>query len=183
MKHSPDSLSPAGNGRRDADDVLPPRWQAAWRWGAPALTLAILALIAFKCVCNPKIRFLTPGPGKWIVYPLPAEGHSYPGFELAGTFRRAFVLAEKPAAALLSWRCLTGGMLFVNGTIVPPPEPASENWKTTLQLDIAPFLHQGANEISAIAVNQLGPPALSLKLKSGNFLLSSDETWVISVSG
>ncbi len=183
MNNNPDSLSPAGNGRPDADDVFPSRWQAAWRWGAPALTLAILAFIALKCVIDPKIRFLTPGPGKWIVYPLPAEGHSYPGFELAGTFRRAFVLPEKPAAALLSWRCLTGSMLFVNGTIVPPPGPVSENWKKTSQLDIGPFLHQGTNEIAVIVVNPLGPPALSLALKSGSFLLASDDTWVVSVSG
>jgi Flp pilus assembly protein TadD len=164
-------------------DSLPPRWQAAWRWGAPALTLAALALLAWTCLFNPRIRFLTPGPGKWIVYPFPPELVTFPGFELTGTFRRAFVLPEKPAAALLSWRCFTNGELHVNGTVVPLRDSSSGNWKTTSQLDIGPFLRQGSNEILVLVVNQLGPPALSLELKSGNFSLASDESWQVSVSG
>jgi Flp pilus assembly protein TadD len=164
-------------------DSLPPRWQAALRWGAPALTLAALALLAWNCLFNPNIRFLTPGPGQWIVYPLPPLARPYPGFDLAGTFRRSFVLPEKPAAALLSLRCLTSGELRVNGTVVPPSASSSGNWKTTSQWDIGPFLRQGTNEISVMVVNQLGPPALNLELKSGNFLLTSDETWEVSVSG
>jgi hypothetical protein len=164
-------------------DLLPPRWQAAWRWGAPALTLAALALLAWNCVFNPKIRFLTPGPGKWIVYPLPPAGHPYSSIELSGTFRRAFVLPEKPAVALLSWRCLTNGELRVNGTVVPRPGSSSGNWKTTSQSEIGPFLRQGSNEISVTVVNHSGPPALSLELKSGKFLLTSDEAWEVSVSG
>jgi tetratricopeptide (TPR) repeat protein len=164
-------------------DSLPPRWQAAWRWGAPALTLAALALLAWNCLFNPKIAFLTSGPGKWIVYPFPPELMTYLDFELTGTFRRDFVLPEKPAAALLSWRCFTNGELHVNGTVVPFPNHSSGNWKTTSQVDIGPFLRQGSNEISVLVVNQLGPPALSLKLKSGNFSLVSDESWQVSVSG
>jgi 4-amino-4-deoxy-L-arabinose transferase-like glycosyltransferase len=164
-------------------DSLPPRWQAAWRWGAPLLTLAALALIVLNCVFNPKIRFLAPGPGKWIVYPLPPEAHPYPGFELAGTFRRAFVLSEKPAAALLSWRCLTNGELHVNDTVVPRSGSSSGNWKTTSESDVGPYLRQGTNEIVVIVINQSGPPALSLELKSRNFLLISDEAWEVSVSG
>jgi tetratricopeptide (TPR) repeat protein len=179
----PDSLQPAGSNWRDAEDVLPPRWQAAWRWGAPALTLAVLALLAWNCAFNPGIRFLTPGPGKWIVYPLPPKLGVFQGVGLTGTFRRAFVLPDKPAAALLSWRCLTNGELQVNGTIVPPPDSSSGNWKTTSQSEIGPFLRQGTNEISVTVVNQSGPPALSLKLKAGNFLLTSDESWEVSVSG
>jgi tetratricopeptide (TPR) repeat protein len=164
-------------------DSLPPRWQAALRWGAPGLTLAALALLAWNCVFNPKIRFLTPGPGKWIVYPLPPMGRPYSGFELTGTFRRAFVLPEKPAAALLSWRCCTNGELHVNGTVVPRSDFSSGNWKTTSQSEIGPFLRQGTNEISVTVINQSGPPALSLELKSGSFLLISDEAWEVSVFG
>ena len=147
------------------------------------LTLTALALISLNCIFNPKIRFLTPGPGKWIVYPLPPVGRPYSGFELSGTFRRAFVLPEKPAAALLSWRCLTNGEVHVNGTVVPRSDSSSGNWKTTSQLEIGTFLRQGTNEISVTVVNQSGPPALSLELKSENFLLTSDEAWEVSVSG
>ncbi|MGD0813627.1 MAG: glycosyltransferase family 39 protein [Verrucomicrobiota bacterium] len=164
-------------------DSLPPRWQGAWRWGAPVLTLAALALLVWNCLFNPKIRFLTPGPGKWIVYPLPPEWRPYSGFELTGSFRRSFVLPEKPAAALLSWRCFTNGGVRVNGTVIPRSGFSSENWKTTSQFEIGPFLRQGTNEILIMVTNQSGPPALSLELKSENFLLSSDEAWEVSVSG
>ncbi|MGD0813626.1 MAG: glycosyltransferase family 39 protein [Verrucomicrobiota bacterium] len=147
-------------------DSLPPRWQRAWRWGVPGFTLVALALLALNCVFNPKIHFLTPGPGQWIVYPLPPEGHTYPAFELVGVFRRDFVLSEKPASATLSWRCFTNGGVSVNGTVVLRPGPASESWKTTSQADIARFLRQGTNEILVLVTNRLGPPALSLELKS-----------------
>jgi tetratricopeptide (TPR) repeat protein len=147
------------------------------------LTLAALALLAWNCVFNPKIHFLTPGPRQWIVYPLPPEGHTYPAFELVGTFRRDFVLPEKPASALLSWRCFTNGGVRVNGMVVQRLGPSSENWKTTLQVDVAPFLRQGTNEILVMVTNRLGPPAMSLELKSGGFRLTSDESWEASVSG
>jgi tetratricopeptide (TPR) repeat protein len=176
-----DSLPPDGGSRREADDVLPPRWQAASRWAAPVLTFLALALIALNCVFNPNIRFLTPGPGEWIVYPQPPEAHSYAAFALSGTFRRTIVLPEKPASASLSWRCMTNGEVRVNGTLVP--RSASGSWKSTTHTEIGPFLRTGTNEISVTVVNRLGPPALSLKLKAGDLRLSSDETWEVSVSG
>ena len=163
--------------------MFPPRWQAAWRWGAPALTLAALLLLVWNCAFNPEIRFLTPGPSQWIVYPLPAAGHSYPGFELAGTFRRAFALPEKPAAALLCWRAMTNAEVRVNNTLIPPPAASGGNWKSTSQAEVGSFLRPGSNEISVTVVNGLGPPALSLELKAGSFRLASDESWEVSVSG
>jgi hypothetical protein len=147
------------------------------------LTLAALACIAWNCLFNPDIHFLTPGPGRWIVYPSPPNLLTFGGMELTGTFRRSFVLPEKPADAVLSWRCLTNVEIRVNNIIVPPSRPPSGNWKTTSQAGVAPFLHQGANEISVTVVNQLGPPALSLELQAGDFLLQSDEGWEVSVSG
>ena len=164
-------------------DTLPPRGQAAWRWGAPGLTLAVLALLAWSCAFNPTTRFLTPGPGRWIVYPLPPVGHPYSGLALTGIFRRAFVLPQKPAASLLSWRCFTNGEVSVNNTIIPRPEAASANWKSVARVEVGPCLRAGTNEIAVTVVNRLGPPALSLELQSGDFRLASDETWAVSVSG
>jgi Flp pilus assembly protein TadD len=164
-------------------DSLPARWQKVWCWSAPALTLVALAWIVLNCVNNSRIHFLTPGPGEWIVYPLPPQGAPYSGFELTGVFRRAVVLPEKPAAALLSWRCFTNGELNVNGTVIPAPDSASRNWKSTSRLEVGPLLRQGTNEISVTVINASGPPALSLELKSGDFSLVSDETWEVSVSG
>jgi tetratricopeptide (TPR) repeat protein len=164
-------------------DLLPPRWQAAWCWGAPAATVAAVALIVWGCFFNPKVRFLTPGPGQWIVYPLPPELGACTGVELMGTFQRDFVLDEKPAAARVSWRCLTRGELIVNSRIVQRSADSSANWKTTSHVDIAPFLRQGTNEILVTVANQLGPPALSLALEAGKIFFASDESWDVSVSG
>ena len=134
--------------------MFPPRWQAAWRWGAPALTLAALLLLVWNCAFNPEIRFLTPGPSQWIVYPLPLLGHPYSGLELAGTFRRAFVLPQKPAAALLSWRCFTNGEILVNNTLIPPSTASAGNWKSASQAEVGPLLRQGTNEIIVTVVNR-----------------------------
>jgi Flp pilus assembly protein TadD len=164
-------------------NLLPLLWQRAWRWGAPLVTLAALAVITLGCLFNPAIHFLSPGPGKWIVYPLPSSANLYPGFQLVSTFHRSFVLPEKPAAATVSWRCLTNGGLIVNNTNVPPPELPSDNWKTVTQADVASFLHPGTNEISVLVTNYLGPPALGLEFKAGDFSLKSDESWEVSISG
>jgi tetratricopeptide (TPR) repeat protein len=182
---APDSdlLPPDGGSPREKDDVFPPRWQAAWRWGAPGLTLAALLLLAWNCAFNPKLRFLTPGPGQWIVYPLPAAARTYPDFELAGAFRRAFALSEKPAAARLCWRAMTNAEVRVNNTLVPPPAASSGNWKSASQAEVGPLLRPGSNEIFVTVVNGSGPPALSLELKAGSFRLGSDENWEVSLSG
>jgi tetratricopeptide (TPR) repeat protein len=155
----------------------------AWRWGAPAMTVAALLLLAWNCAFNPSVPFLAPGPGPWIVFPLPPYARPYSGCELAGAFRGTFVLPEKPGAARLSWRCFTNGEVRVNGTVVPPSGSAAGNWKCASQRDIGPLLRQGTNEISVLVTNRLGPPALSLELRADNLLLTSDETWEVSVSG
>jgi tetratricopeptide (TPR) repeat protein len=161
---------------------LPPRWQAAWRWGAPALALAALILLGLNCLFNSGIRFLTPVPGKWIVYPLPADLRVYPGIELTGTFRRTFVLPDKPAAAVLSWRCLTNSEVVINNRVVARSGSSSGDWKDTSEMEMGQFLRQGTNVIWVSVVNA-GPPALSLKLKIDNFSLVTDENWEVSVSG
>lgn len=145
--------------------------------------MTALAWLAWNCIFNPAIPFLTPGSGKWIVYPLPPTVPPYPGFDLIGTFTRTFVLTEKPAVAPLSWRCLNKGELRVNGMAVPRSIATSDNWKTASEVDVAPFLRQGSNEVSVVVTNHLGPPALSLALKVENVALNSDETWNVSVCG
>ncbi len=165
------------------EEAVAPRWQAAFRRGGLILVLTILAWLVWQCGFNPRIRFLPPDPGRWIVFSLPTEVHPYPAIGLVGTFRRSFVLTEKPAAASLSWRCLTGGEVRFNGTSMPLLLSAPGNWKTISRVDVGAYLRQGTNEISVLVTNGLGPPALALELKSGSFSLASDETWEVSVSG
>lgn len=114
---------------------------------------------------------------------MPPELEAYNGTELAGVFRRSFVLSEKPAAATLSWRLLKDGNVVVNHFVIAPPASSLHNWKTTAQADIASYLRTGTNEIFVETTNSLGPPAVSLRLDAGSFRLESDESWQVSVSG
>jgi Flp pilus assembly protein TadD len=176
---SPQSVSGLESG------VLPPRWQTAARWGAPGVTLLALAVVLWNCLVNPKIHFLPPGPAPWIVYPQAPDLGTYPALHLVGTFERAFVLPEKPATAALSWRCLTNGEIWINGTIVPRPESLAPNWKTISRtdVDVVNLLRAGTNDLMVTVENRGGPPALSLELRCGGFMLVSDATWHVSVSG
>lgn len=164
-------------------DALPLRWQKVWRWSFPILTLAAVAGLAWQCFFDSKIHFLDPGPGPWIVYPLPAQLETYAGIRLEGTFRRSFVLTQKPAAARLVWRCLTNGEVFINGAIVPLPASYFDNWKITREADVSSLLRPGTNEISVVAVNQSGPPAISLSLEVDGVSLASDSSWDTSIAG
>jgi len=164
-------------------DSLSPRMQAVFRRLAPLAMVGVLALVAWHCFFDPKIRFLSSGPGDWIVYPLPPRAPTYQGIELTGAFRRSFVLPAKPATAILSMRCMTNGELRINGQVVSPLISPTENWKNTIRFDVGEYLHQGSNEISVFVTNLLGPPALSLELETDGFVLKSDSQWEVSVSG
>ena len=148
--------------------VLSPRWQRLWRWGAPIGMLGALLWIVVSCFVAADVPFLPPGSGGWIVYPLPARFAAYTAMPLTGTFRRSFVLPEKPGAAWLAWRCFARGQVTINDAIVPLTN-SPQNWKTVSRVDVGSFLRPGSNEIDAAVVNRTGPPALSLKLECGDF--------------
>jgi len=154
-----------------------------FRWSVLALSLAAVARLIWLAEFDPKIAFLSPGPGQWITYPAPWEVRPIWDMPLPTVFRRTFVLPQKPASANLSWRAFKEGEVRINGAPVSKSPGSSENWKKILRLDVAPFLQAGTNVIEAKIVAALGPPALSLKLQAEAFLLESDEGWEISQGG
>jgi Flp pilus assembly protein TadD len=164
----------------DAPSLQP--WRQTCRWATVAVIFVAVLFVAWTCVRDPDVHFLTPGPGEWIVYPVPPDLLTFQDTELTGTFRGVFFLPEKPATALLSWRCLTNGQVLVNGAAVSASDSTSQNWKTVSQTDISRWLHSGTNEISVVVINRAGPPALSLELQTGDSTLASDESWQVSVS-
>lgn len=160
-----------------------PFWKALWRWGIPGITALALAWIVLNALFNPAIQFLADGPGNWIAYPIPPQLRACPAIKLSGTFRRAFVLTEKPALAEFSWRSMTNGLLHVNGALVPLPQSASGSWKTARAVDLASYLRPGTNLLVFTAINAGGPPAVSARLRCGNLSIQTDETWETSISG
>ena len=81
---------------------------------------------------------------------------------LDATFRREFILPNKPAAAHVRLRALRRAEVKVNG--IPIQLPQNRNWKNVSEVAIAEQLHEGTNIVEVRVFNHNGPPALWLVL-------------------
>ncbi len=156
------------------------------RWAAAAV-LAVVGTAAagfwWLCSFDVDIPFLTArGEAEWIVYPDAGIGGARPTVEVGGVFRRSFEVASRPPSATLCLRALERARLSLNGRSVPVPrDPAS--WKDPRRVDVAPWLREGANELSVEVVNGYGPPALWLELELPDGRLRTDREWEVSWAG
>jgi Flp pilus assembly protein TadD len=146
-----------------------------------AMLLAAGSWLFYTCAVNPNVNFLTPGPGAWIVYPMPRQAIPLKGQPMTTVFRRVFVRPANSAAATLSWRCCRAGQLRLNGVKVGAADSA--DWKKTSRLELADNLLPGTNQLEVRVSCSNGLPALSLELSSDGFLLVSDESWECSLMG
>ncbi len=150
--------------------------------GAGAVLAAVLWLWRLCDQAGP-ISFLAHrGPAEWLVYPKPTVPHLQAVVELPTSFRRAFVLSHVPAAAPLSVRACRRCLLVINGRSVPLSS-LGEHWKQAQQFDAAQYLRPGENSISVTVYNQLGPPALWLRLEGDGLKLVTDSSWEASYAG
>lgn len=98
-------------------------------------------------------------------------------------FRRNWWLESAPTNADLEVRAFTECQITLNNSpvgVAPRPEG---NWKKPTAYDVAGLLRAGTNEISVAVANSNGPPALWLSLRSGQWVLNSDQTWQSSLCG
>ena len=95
---------------------------------------------------DPGINFLPrDSRAAWIVFPVAVNPHGHWFTGLDATFRREFVLTERPSTALLSVRAMRRAEVKINGTSVRfPPQ---RNWKNIVSADVAEQLHTGTNVI------------------------------------
>ena len=147
----------------------------------PGLLLAAGGWLFYACAVNPKIHFLTPGPGSWIVYPTPPQAPPFAAIRMTTEFRRDFVLPQNPAAAILSWRCFKAGQISLNGLTVAASD--TNHWKKIMHLDVAKYLRAGTNQIEASVTCDDGLPALNFELAADGFALNSDEAWQSALAG
>src|SRR5438094_4922582 len=141
--------------------------------------LSVLTWIAWN---DPAINFLSRDKrAEWIVFPAAVDAHAHWFASLDATFRREFVLTDRPAAARLGVRAMRGAEVRINGG--PIRFPSNRNWKEIVSIDVAGQLQGGSNVIEARVFNHNGPPALWLTLNTDQLSLRSDKTWEVSFAG
>jgi len=141
-----------------------------------------VALLTWIARTDPAISFLSRHRGAdWIVFPTPADSRALSSVNLDATFRREFVLPQKPVSARLSLRAMRRAEVKVNGVAIQLPE--NRNWKHVLDAEITEQLREGANIVEVRVFNQNGPPALWGILSSDQLTARTDQTWKTSFAG
>ena len=153
-----------------------------------AVLLALpIGFIALRCAGSNDVPFIVQSSAApWIAAPEPVAGtlHQW-GREdiLKSVFRRRFELRAVPASALLRVRALRAFRVFVNDVLVPGATSDGSRWRDTLELDLAPRLVNGMNEVAVEVENPIGPGLLSLQLAGVEPPVRSDREWRVAVDG
>jgi tetratricopeptide (TPR) repeat protein len=143
---------------------------------------AAISFLTWIARNDPTINFLKRDRrAEWVVFPTAVDAHAHWFASLDATFRREFVLTDRPATARLSVCAMRRAEVKINGSSVR--FPSNRNWKEIVTIDVAGQLHAGANVIEARVFNHNGPPALWLALTTDQLSLRSDETWEASFTG
>jgi tetratricopeptide (TPR) repeat protein len=143
------------------------------------IAMSLLAWFAWK---DPAINFLPRDRrAQWIVFPTAVDAHAHWFASLDATFRREFVLTNRPATTHLSICAMRRAEVKINGIAVH--FPPNRNWKKLVTAEVAELLHAGTNVIEARVFNHNGPPALWLTLITDQLSLRSDKNWEVSFAG
>jgi tetratricopeptide (TPR) repeat protein len=144
-----------------------------------AIAMSLLAWFAWK---DPAINFLPRDRrAEWIVFPTAVDAHAHWFANLDATFRRQFVLTDRPTTTHLSICAMRRAEVKINGIAVH--FPPNRNWKKIVTAEVAELLHAGTNVIEARVFNHNGPPALWLTLITDQLSLRSDKSWEVSFAG
>ena len=152
-----------------------------------ATVIAVLAglavtLLAWIARTDSAFNYLPHFRGaEWILFPTPADSRAHSSPSMDTTFRREFVLPQKPVSAHLSLRAMRRAEVKVNGVSIQLPE--NRNWKTVFDVRITEQLSEGTNIIEVRVFNQNGPPALWLLLNSDQVTVPTDQSWEVSFAG
>src|SRR6266545_7848289 len=116
-----------------------------------AICIAVFAGVAVSALVwiarnDPAINFLPrDSRAEWIVFPVAVNAHGHWFTGLDATFRREFVLTERPSTARLSVRAMRRAEVKINGASVR--FPPTRNWKRIVSADVTEQLHTGTNVI------------------------------------
>ena len=147
-----------------------------------AFTGAAMLFLAWVARTDPTISFLPRDRrADWIVFLTAIDARRHGVVGLDATFRREFVLNNRPAMARLSIRAMRRADLKINDALVL--WQPGRNWKESTSVDVSGQLHTGSNLIEARVFNQTAPPVLWIDLTTDQLILRSDESWEASIAG
>jgi 4-amino-4-deoxy-L-arabinose transferase-like glycosyltransferase len=159
--------------------VIKPWHRAIWMAAFAGAAMSVLAWLAWN---DPAINFLRRDRrAEWIVFPAAVDTHAHWFASLDATFRREFVLNDRPSTARLSICAMRRAEVKINGT--PVRFSPNRNWKKIVSVDVAEQLYAGTNVIEARVFNRDGPPTLWLTLTTDQLSLRSDKRWETSFTG
>jgi Flp pilus assembly protein TadD len=151
------------------------------------LLLALLTTAGgfwWLCTRSNEIAFLPRKPGaEWIVYPKPPDTATHQAVPVRAVFQHVFTLDAAPTNAAVAVCAFKSIAVTINGQKVSKIESTAENWKSPSTADVTGLLRAGTNDITAYVTNALGPPALWLRLQTGQLSLGTDEHWQVSLAG
>ena len=154
---------------------------------AAALLALPVCFIALRCASSNDVPFLVQSDAApWIAAPEPVAGtlRQWGREDVPKTvFRRGVELREPPVEARLRVRALRAFRVLVNGAPVPGAASDGSRWRDALELDLAPWLAAGPNELAVEVENPIGPALLSLSLRGVDPEIRSDGEWLVSVDG
>jgi cytochrome c-type biogenesis protein CcmH/NrfG len=152
-----------------------------------AMLLALLTAAGgfwWSCTHDNGIAFLSAKSGaEWIVYPQPPDAMPHYAVPIGAVFRYTFLQGAPPASATLTVRAFRNAAVVINGQTPGQLELTGQNWKSSSTADVTGLLQAGTNEIRAYVTNTLGPPALWLRLQTGQMSQGTDERWQVSLAG
>src|ERR1044072_9904165 len=133
---------------------LKPWHLAIWIAVFAGVAVSVLVWIARN---DPAINFLPrDSRAEWIVFPVAVSSHGHWFTGLDATFRREFILTERPSTARLSLRAMRRAEVKINGTSVR--FPPTRNWKRIVSAEVAGQLQTGTNAIQPGVFHQNGTP-------------------------
>ncbi len=149
--------------------------------GAGILVVAVCAVVGWKWIAsNPDVRLLIAHGGvDWIRFPGETSLRVQPLGEFQTTFRKQWTIEELPREeAVLAVRALADAAVYVNDRLVLEPHRAPRSWKTAREVDLAPFLRAGENELRIEAFTTNGPR--SIWARCTVLGLATDSSWEVS---
>lgn len=158
-----------------------PFQKLAFKAGLIALVLGAAAALWWLCDRCGSIAFLPARPGaEWIVTPRPLEANKREMVSVCAAFRRSFQLGESPSQVQLSLCAFKNATVNLNGQQLSVPIAPPADWKTPVTIDVGSWVRPGLNELVVEVVNETGPPALWLQVRSIGQMLGTDESWKVN---
>jgi hypothetical protein len=162
-------------------------WGRLQRAGAVALVALSCGVALARCALSDDVPFLVPDSGPpWWMPPAPVAADLMQwGRESTPVTRyaRRVELESVPGQAEVALRALGSFRLWVNGQVPTGGVGDGTHWRALRRVEVASWLHVGANEIAIEVENRHGPGLLSLRLSGLPGDPASPGDWDVAVDG